>query len=115
MIPANELRINNRYRLNGKEFTLDMKMMYAFCSGSFQYDLADVEGIFIAPEHLTEGGFTNDPELRYRWYKGKITYDLDDGGFCYDGSWNFPIIAHLHSLQTLYYALTEEELITPKT
>lgn len=114
MIQANELRINNRYRLNGKGFTLDMKMMYAFCSGSFQYDLADVEGIPLSEPLLLKLGFIKDVTftrgrvmLWWSHYLKAFQYR-----FGYD---SHIVIRSLHSLQTLYFALTEEELIAPKT
>lgn len=117
-----ELRINNWFNLNGKDFYIDLKMLYAISSGNPDYDLQKINPIPINKEWLEKFGFKKTRFSRWENYN-LITYGY---GFMF-GEWDKVILSmdesseifvhdvqYVHQLQNLYFALTGNELtLTP--
>lgn len=115
-IKAQDLRIGNYYESMGREFRLDMKMMYAFCSGSLTYNVNDIKGIPITKERLLKFGF-EQRELFFEKMLGankSITIHLNGNEVLTQvcqGIYGITVpCEYVHQIQNLYYTLTGEEL-----
>lgn len=118
----NELRIGSKVYYNGthkEEGTVTGVTEYLDGSclvnlngrANGLYKIEELSPIPITEEILLKCGFFKEEDRSYRWYLGEyFTYDLDDGGFKYEGAWIRPLIKYLHELQNLYFALTQTEL-----
>src|SRR5690606_5107604 len=119
MIQANELRIGNivMSKINGisKVEQIGSSINPEYVGGRSlegNYWENSYLPIPLTEEILLKIGFVKDTETSYRWYLGEyFTYDLDDGGFRFEGIWINPIVKYLHQLQNLYFALTNQELV----
>lgn len=113
-----ELRIGSNYiHKNGRVFKMDMKLMYAFCSGQFDYLIEDIGSIEVTNELALKLGFQDDRLLfdykdgqypnancEARFFNGQI--------FVYVGSDDYKIFCspYLHDFQNIYKLITGEEL-----
>ena len=116
MINANELRIGN-YLIaqepehNGKAFAIDAGDILEIRKGTNTYKYATIP---LTPEILEKCGF--------RWYdnewyeikdKVHLSVSVEGAGYIYFGKGEYLFksnIKHLHQLQNLYFALTNNEL-----
>ena len=72
----------------------------------------DIEPIPLTEEWLLKFGFVLDLDSHRTTYlsKHKITTYMQDGIFWCDMLWDCLELKHVHQLQNLYFALTNEEL-----
>lgn len=108
---AAELRIGNLVLFKGNKIKIE-SVEISYCEqyqGEFNETFKPIK---LTEEILLKCGFVQDKEILYRWYLDSkyIVYDIDDGGFKYDGVWIRPLIKHLHQLQNLYFCLIGNEL-----
>lgn len=108
---SSELRIGNFIRLieNKKIVKCDSETIYQGVDGSF-------EGIPLTEEWLKK--FSTDSRTlgnNMSFGNGGILHRISNGyNFIVQG-YLIARVPYVHSLQNLYFALTGEELITPKT
>lgn len=123
---AQELRIGNYYMIDGRCFKMDIKMMYAFCSGSFLYDIDKILGIPLTEDILLKCGFTvkslidieQDRITVYHHEKlGYLSRDFayainDTNEYCeMDNLLKLSVpMNYIHQLQNLFHSITGEEL-----
>lgn len=119
-VSANTLRIGNLISIGGDKMmkvveigTYTIRYLDNTYNDNFRafigYDY--IKPIELTEEILLKCGFVKDIETSYRWYLDEyFTYDLDDGGFKFEGIWIEPLIKYLHQLQNLYFCLTGKEL-----
>ena len=120
MIAANELRIGNWVKSNNphdgrfvkfKYFHEDLHVAFFYkeAIGAFTKDIV---GIPLTPEILEKCGFDRNCILKIsqgvniEWSYGKEVWLTKEGEVIYE----FENTQHLHQLQNLYFALTNEEL-----
>lgn len=125
MIKANDLRINNWFNLNGKDFYIDLKILYAISSGMPDYDLQKINPVPLTEEWLLKFGFENHSEEKFfmRYYiikNGQWYIDFYADGDCFLCVYYFNAgyikvnvgnpLKYVHQLQNLFFTLTGEEL-----
>ena len=107
MIKATDLRINNWYLMNGREFYLEMHWLNQWAKGKL--DLSKISGIPLTEEWLLKLGFEYGikslSRFRFEWDNGFIIIAPDNG------SGDISVkCEYVHTFQNLYFALTGEEL-----
>lgn len=116
MIKSNELRLGNYVKFNDKEvivFTLGERFIeYAYeMDDEFIYCEAyeDIEPIQLTEEILLKCGFRLLENKTYVHKRIAFFVILNENGFDLN-FWQGSSFKHLHQLQNLYFALTNEEL-----
>ena len=113
VLKLNEIRLGNKILHEGKIYTVDAKMMYAFFSGKIDYDFDNFEPIPLTEEWLIEKmKFHKQNNQIYSiglklfiswWNTNSIEIDIN-------GEVLIINCKYVHELQNIYFALTGEEL-----
>ena len=113
VMKLNEIRLGNKILHEGKIYTVDAKMMYAFFSGKIDYDIDNFEPIPLTEEWLIEKmKFHKQNNQIYSiglklfiswWNTNSIEIDIN-------GEVLIINCKYVHELQNIYFALTGEEL-----
>ena len=116
VLKLNEIRLGNKILHEGKIYTVDAKMMYAFFTGKTDYDIDNFEAIPLTEEWLLKLGFKKNAEYKYfvKEIRPSKEFILDfstqsNNWFLCDTDVDTNI-KYVHQLQNLYFALTEKEL-----
>lgn len=113
----NEIRLGNKISLEGKNYTIDAKMMYAIFSGNPDYDISKFEPILLSSEWLLKFGFkenkvediTYEKEISHcKGFVVSFSTQSYDWFLCdTDVDTN---VKYIHQLQNLYFAMTGLEI-----
>ena len=111
---AKELRIGNLFRFistNSIEYVSDIKTNGLKTPVINNVSIKDTEPIPLTEEWLVKFGFVLDLDSHRITYLSKhITIYMQDGIFWCDMLWGCLELKHVHQLQNLYFALTNEDL-----
>ena len=109
----NEIRLGNKILHEGKIYTVDAKMMYAFFSGKIDYDIDNFEPIPLTEEWLIEKMkfhkqnnqiYSIGLKLFVSWWNTN-SIEIDINGEVLEINCKY-----VHELQNIYFDLTGEEL-----
>ena len=117
MIAANELRIGNWVMYDNRLFQIEAISRSLPCLNTDEFgigvvDWNNINPIPLTPEILEKCGFDRNCILKIyqgvniEWSYGKEVWLTKEGEVIYE----FENTQHLHQLQNLYFALTNEEL-----
>ena len=104
---ASELRIGNYVKIDGVE-----KPMKVLILDSLEVSLTPFLPIPLTEEWLLKFRFEKHKDFFFiEWNEFSFSiHEYEDGKFIITNSFNYVDIIHVHQLQNLYFALTNEEL-----
>ncbi|WP_411898552.1 hypothetical protein [Elizabethkingia bruuniana] len=121
-LTANDLRVGSSYYLNETEVKLDERLLFAMFNNPLAYGLQNYTPIPLTEERLLKFGFQKEFEsdvaifyendfLSINIYKGYNSTFLKRNRLIDQQDYSINNIKYVHQLQSLYYMLTQRELL----
>lgn len=112
-LTANDLRVGNFYYLNDIEVKLDERLLFAMFNDPLSYGLQNYTPIPLTEGWLVKLGIEFTDTVTYKGYSlnaGNMIIGFKDNIVRLMGQ---PLehIKYVHQLQSLYYTLTQKELL----